>query len=133
MEKVSQTRISVLKAGVQKPAGAMASAFDVPPMPNSEAAAAKPISARRPIVRGPLVDPAEVEIRLDVPLPPGPGRSTPLQSASQKLLDRLPPGASCVLPTSQAKALIRYARRRDIKLALRGLPDGKSGVWRLKD
>lgn len=112
METVTQRRVSAADAGVQKPAGAPASVFDMGRQAKAEAQA----------------KPAEIEIRKGVPIPPDrKGRG----SRYLDILGRMVTGDSVVLSDKEALSMSAAAKKAGIKVAQRALGDGKRGVWKL--
>ena len=115
---VKQRVTSLADGGIGKPAGAANSVFDV----------AK--SRRAPKVPVPAIDLATLIVRKGVPIPESQRRSEG-SSRYQAVLARLEPGDSVVLLARQAHSLVSYAKKHEIKVAVRKFGDGTTGVWRL--
>ena len=110
VETIRQSRSPV--GVIQKPAGAMNSAFDTKP--------------KRTYV---LIDASKIEIRKNVPIPEVASRSP--NGGARALLDRMGSGDMVELPTRQARGVVSLAKKLGVKVALRRLSDETSGVWRL--
>ena len=118
MEVLTQRRTTAAEAGVHKPAGVPASVFDI--------AKNAPKPARKLAVR---LNPAAVVVREGVPLPENPRAGG--VSPYKLLLDKRRAGDSVELKSAHAKSLVKCANKAGIKVAVRALGDGVSGVWRL--
>lgn len=115
---VRQRTVSAAEAGTGKPSGAVSSVFE---------AGRK---AKKPRTLLPLLDAAAVKIRKNVPLPP-PDTTVARSSAYKALLDRLQPGDSVELASGHAKSCVSYAKKHNIKVAVRRLTEGTMALWRL--
>ena len=73
-------------------------------------------------------DPDTVEIEEGVPLPPA---ATARAHGSLALLNRMKPGSRVKVPHRKALTLASAAKKAGIKVALRRLDDGLTGVWKL--
>lgn len=99
--------------------------------PSHEAVMTKPDTppqAKKPRAAAPAFDPLTIEVKKDRALPPV---FTGAASRYAALLERLNPGDSVDLPTAAAKSLASTAKKSNVKLALRAVGDGMTGVWRL--
>lgn len=110
------------------------SLLDVPawsPNPKETAmdkVATPPQTTKKLRVAAPAFDPLTIEVKRDRPLPPiVPGTG----SRYKALLERLQPGDSVDLPPAVAKSIVSTAKKLGIKVAVRSISDGVSGVWRL--
>lgn len=112
-----RTLRNAAEAGIEKPAGAMNSAFDTGALKKRQ---------QRPAAA--LFDATAVPIQQGVPLPPvRPGT----RSAYAELWQRMQPGDMVRLPDRQAIGLHAYARSLKQQSAVRRLADGIKRVWKL--
>lgn len=117
---------TVAEAGVQKPAGVPASAFDAGRL--AKRAAAKQRNRAEPI------DVDSVVVEHDVPITVRQeSRAAALRQSCLALIRRMNVGDSVLLPGSQGLALTRIARKAGHALQRRVQPDGTWRVWRLAD
>ena len=117
MEHLTQRRISA-HAAPRVHTSAPSSIFDAGRQ--AKAAATPPRN---------VVDVDALVIRRGVPIPEA--KHGTQGSKYQELLSRMQPGDSVVLPTKKAQALGAAAKKLKVKVALRALGGGQSGVWKL--
>ncbi len=124
-------RTTVAQAGVHKPAGAVASVFEMgaPSPAPGPAADPKPAPARRKRGPGTPIDLENLQIEIGVPLPSKNPNGTAVQQAYELLLQRLLPGQSVVISSAQARGLRAAALRRRVRVVVRELGNGRARCW----
>lgn len=115
METIKQRHTSAADTGVQKPAGARSSVFDVakpPPRPRT------------------TLDVAAVKIRSGVPIPAhrhGPGAV----SGYETLLKQMKAGDCVTLPEREAGSMLSRAKKLGITCTRRVTGPGEVTIWRM--
>lgn len=122
MDRVTQRRTSAAATGVQKPAGAVSSVFDV---------ARPPAPPPRKYAKAPEFDPAAIAIK-KVPIP----KTKTVHAAEQgkryqALLDRMKSGDCVELLPVIARGLQAYAKKVQVRVTLRKLSAELVGVWKV--
>lgn len=119
---VIQRRTTAAATGVQKPAGARSSVFDV-------ARPAQPPKAPR----GAPLDFSKITVHTDVPLPPSNSRSNDVRNQLIALLKGMQPGHMIKLPKSRIPYARAAAKAAGIPIAVRHQGPDNAGIWRLAD